>query len=78
MSLVRQAGGSSYTSGPAAKSYIDEEVFKLNGIHLKWFDYSQYKPYFQLWGEFQNNVSIIDLLFNCGPESSIHLLNKKK
>lgn len=67
--LCRQAGGSEYVSGPAAKSYINKQVFLEYGISLNWFDYSGYPEYSQLWGEFAHGVTILDLLFNCGKES---------
>jgi hypothetical protein len=67
--LCRQAGGTEYFSGPAAKEYLDEDVFSNMGIALRWFDYSGYPEYPQLWGEFTHGVSILDLLFNCGKES---------
>ncbi|WP_375227378.1 WbqC family protein [Roseobacter sp. S98] len=67
--LCFQAGGTEYISGPSAKDYVDEAVFKAKDIHLRWFDYNGYKPYRQLWGEFEPGVSVVDLLFNCGPEA---------
>ncbi|CAN7622828.1 WbqC family protein [Neorhizobium tomejilense] len=68
--LCAQAGGTRYVSGPAAKDYVDEEVFKERGIELTWFDYTGYPEYPQLWGGFTHGVTILDLLFNCGSESS--------
>ena len=68
--LCRQCGGTEYISGPSARGYVDEEVFKRMGIGLTWFDYSGYPPYPQLWGEFVHEVSVLDLLFNCGPDSA--------
>lgn len=67
--LCRQAGGTEYVSGPAAKDYIDDQIFASQGIQLTWFDYQGYPEYPQLWGDFAHGVSIIDLLFNCGPSS---------
>jgi hypothetical protein len=67
--LCRQAGGQEYVSGPSAKDYIDEQVFAEAGIQLTWFDYAGYPEYPQLWGDFVHGVSIVDLLFNCGPAS---------
>jgi hypothetical protein len=64
--LCRQAGGTSYISGPSAKDYVDEKVFSDLGIKLTWFDYSEYPPYPQLWDGFAHGVTILDLLFNCG------------
>ncbi|MCQ1769258.1 WbqC family protein [Neorhizobium galegae] len=68
--ICAQAGGTEYVSGPAAKDYVDEEVFNERGIKLTWFDYTGYPEYPQLWGEFAHGVTILDLLFNCGLESS--------
>lgn len=58
-----------YLSGTGGgKEYNDEELLNKNGITLQ---YSQFEhpEYPQLWGEFEPNLSIIDLLFNCGPKS---------
>ncbi|MDO3435255.1 WbqC family protein [Rhizobium sp. CBN3] len=67
--LCAQAGGTEYVSGPAAKDYVDEEVFEERGIRLTWFDYADYPKYPQLWGEFVHGVTILDLLFNCGRDT---------
>lgn len=69
LSLCQQAGGIEYVSGPAAKDYLDESVFEAAGVKVSWFDYQGYKPYPQLWGEFAHSVTILDLLFNCGPQA---------
>lgn len=71
--LCAQAGGSEYISGPAAKDYIDEQVFADMGIRLTWFDYAGYPEYPQLWGDFCHGVSILDLLFNCGQDARRHM-----
>lgn len=67
--LCAQAGGTEYISGPAAKAYVKETVFAAMDIKLTWFDYSGYPEYPQLWGEFTHGVTILDLLFNCGPDA---------
>lgn len=73
VNLCQQAKGTEYISGPAAKDYIDENVFAEQNIRLTWFDYSGYIQYPQLWGEFIHNVSILDLLFNCGKSSANYM-----
>jgi hypothetical protein len=70
-----QAGATEYISGPAAKNYIDEDVFIENGISLSWFDYANYTEYSQLWGDFTHGVSILDLLFNCAKDSHRYMKN---
>ncbi|WP_454692310.1 WbqC family protein [Achromobacter aloeverae] len=67
--LCRQVAGTRYISGPAAKDYIDEDVFREMGVDLRWFDYEGYPEYRQLWGDFIHGVSVLDLLFNHGKES---------
>lgn len=67
--LCRQAGGTEYVSGPAARDYIEPQVFESMGVALTWFDYAGYPDHPQLWGEFTHGVSILDLLFNCGREA---------
>ncbi len=67
--LCRQAQADEYISGPAAKDYIDPDVFRDYGIKLTWFEYSGYPEYPQLWGGFIHHVSVLDLLFNCGPDA---------
>lgn len=67
--LVQKAGGTEYLSGPAAKDYIDEKLFKEANIKLSWMDYSNYPEYPQLYPPFEHGVSILDLIFNCGPEA---------
>jgi hypothetical protein len=65
-SLCCQAFGGEYISGPTARGYIDETVFVGRNVKLTWFNYEGYPEYPQLWGGFTHNVSILDLLFNCG------------
>jgi hypothetical protein len=67
--LCVQAGASEYISGPMARNYIEEEKFTARDIKLRWFDYDGYAEYPQLWGTFAHNVSVLDLLFNCGREA---------
>jgi hypothetical protein len=56
-----------YVSGPSAKGYIEENRFKEVGIELVFKDYSGYPEYPQLFPPFEHAVSILDVLFNCGP-----------
>ena len=67
--LCAQAGGTEYISGPAAKDYVEENIFTDKNINLTWFDYVGYPEYPQLWGEFTHGVTILDLLFNVGKEA---------
>lgn len=75
--LVQKVGGTEYISGPAAKDYINEELFKKAGIKLTWMDYSGYPEYPQLYPPFEHGVSILDLIFNCGDHSPDYMKVKQ-
>jgi len=68
--ICKELNGTDYYSGPAAKFYMDESLFEKNGIKVHWYDYSGYPVYNQLHGEFDHAVTILDLIFNEGPEAT--------
>jgi hypothetical protein len=74
--ICKKVGGTSYLSGPAAKDYIEIDKFKAANIELNYIDY-KYPEYQQLHGDFNHYVSVLDLIFNCGP-NSINLIVDKK
>jgi hypothetical protein len=74
VSLCRQAGATTYISGPSARGYIDPELFREAGIELVFFDYTGYREYEQLYPPFDHHVSVLDLLFSAGPHAREHLL----
>lgn len=76
--LCKQTGAGEYVSGPAAQDYIDESLFEANGINVSWFNYSGYREYPQLWGEFIHGVTILDLLFNCGEDAASFMKFQEK
>ncbi|MCS6955190.1 MAG: WbqC family protein [Candidatus Calescibacterium sp.] len=67
LSICKQAKADIYLSGPSAKNYLNVELFIQNGIKVEWMDYSSYPEYNQLYPPFCHQVSIIDLIFNEGP-----------
>jgi hypothetical protein len=69
LEICRQAGASVYYSGPTARDYLDEELFARAEVKVVWMDYGGYPPYRQLHGDFQHGVSVLDLLFNEGPQA---------
>lgn len=68
--ICEQAGAGVYVSGPAAREYLNIDCFSQLGIEVEWYDYDGYREYHQLWGEFEHGVSILDVLFNCGPDAN--------
>ena len=72
-SLCTQAHATQYISGPSAKSYIDEELFKKEGITLAYMDYSGYPEYRQLFPPFDHFVSVVDLILNEGLDAKKYM-----
>jgi hypothetical protein len=71
--LCKQAGATDYLSGPGARDYLDEQLFKSEGIALSYMDYGGYPEYSQLYPPFEPGVSIIDLIFNEGPNATRYM-----
>lgn len=69
VSLCRTLKADEYLSGSGGENYLDREQFHQAGIELKYTKY-QPQPYPQLWGEFVPGLSVMDLLFNYGPEET--------
>jgi hypothetical protein len=64
-----------YVSTIGSKIYLkNDHKFKENSINLNFFEFKNL-VYQQLGGNFLNNLSIIDLIFNLGP-NSLKYINK--
>ena len=73
IALCKSVGADCYLSGPAAKAYLDEAVFRSAGVSVEWMDYSSYPEYPQLHGTFVHGVTVLDLLLNTGPNARTYL-----
>ena len=67
--LCEAAGADIYVSGPSARAYLDEDVFREAQIEVEYMDYSGYRDYEQLFPPFEHHVSIVDLILNVGPDT---------
>lgn len=76
VALCQHYYADSYLSGLGGASYNQPEVFKKHGLELKYMNY-QPTTYPQLWGSFIPNLSIVDMLFNCGIDHTHNLLLKE-
>ncbi|HEU5016968.1 MAG TPA: WbqC family protein, partial [Pseudolabrys sp.] len=70
IALCQAANAERYLSGPAARNYLNEPLFRESGIEVVWMDYSGYPEYRQLWGPYDPNLSIIDLMLNTGKDAA--------
>lgn len=69
LELCERTGATRYLTGPAARGYLEVQRFAERGIAVEWMDYSGYPEYPQLHPPFEHAVSVIDLIFNTGPEA---------
>lgn len=68
-SLCLELGATCYISPPGSHDYLDDsDAFAKLGIPIAYFAY-QHPVYSQPHGEFLPYMSVIDMLFNCGPAS---------
>jgi len=68
LDLCDKFGADTFLFGSLGKDYVDVEKFERAGISVVFQDY-KHPTYPQRHGEFLPNMSIVDLLFNCGDAS---------
>jgi len=66
--LVRAVGGTIYLAGQMGPAYMDAARFSRAGIAVQVQAY-QHPEYPQRYAPFLPGLAVVDLLFNCGPES---------
>jgi hypothetical protein len=67
--VCRALEADAYLSGSGGgRDYNDEALLQEHGIDLRYDEFEQ-PEYPQLWGDFEPNLSVLDLLLNCGPAS---------
>jgi hypothetical protein len=75
VSICRSLGAKRYLSGPGGARYMDLSLFEQAGIRV---DFQHFEPevYPQQFPDagFVPNLSVVDALFNCGPQSVRRML----
>jgi hypothetical protein len=66
--MCRKLGADTYVSGWGGKNYVILDEFRRQGLHHR-FVKLNHPQYPQQGRPFIPNLSAVDLLFNCGPES---------
>ena len=74
--ICRATNATAYISGPSAKAYLDLKIFEDAGISLLYSNYAGYPEYDQSMVPFEHGVSMLDVLFRCGPEARNHLKSR--
>ncbi len=68
MNICKQRGATVYLSGELGKGYLDEYQFEQESIRLRYQKFV-HPEYHQKSQTFISHLSILDLLFNVGPDS---------
>lgn len=66
--ICRALGADTYLSGRQGPKYMDLSRFEQCGIRVLVQDF-KHPEYPQLFGGFESHLSVVDMLFNCGPDS---------
>lgn len=66
--ICKEFEADTYLSGQDGIKYMDLERFQDNGIEVIIQEFT-HPVYPQMFDGFESNMSIVDLLFNCGPDS---------
>lgn len=63
--ICRKIGTNHFLAQAPAKKYLDVNMFQDAGIEIEFFNPPSL-TYPQLWGDFIPNLSVLDLVLNCG------------
>ncbi len=66
VAVCKALGAGRFLAENSGAKYLDPGIFQAAGCELIFFRYRA-PVYPQLWGDFAPNLSVFDLLFNCGP-----------
>lgn len=69
INVCRNFGATRYVSNDGSAAYLENDKFEAAGIQLDFLRY-QHPEYPQLFGEFLPYMSVLDLLFNVGPDAA--------
>ena len=73
LEILLKVGATTYFTGPTTRSYLDVEMLARHGIQAIFKDMDGYPEYPQAHPPFEHRVSIVDLLFNAGPEAPAYI-----
>jgi hypothetical protein len=74
--ICKKLGADYLLEGPAAKDFISKDKFEKANIELEYIKY-EYPEYNQLYGFFEHKVTVLDVIFNCGPNSPKYIFQNK-
>jgi hypothetical protein len=76
IAIAKHFGADTYLAGSGGRDYMDLDRYESNGIKVLFQEY-RHPVYEQKFGAFEPFMSVLDLLFNHGPESLTILRGKE-
>ena len=67
LEVCRRTGADLFLFGASGADYADQEAFRRAGVAVEFQEYRH--PEYDQGGPFVSHLSIVDLLFHCGPAS---------
>ena len=67
--ICRALEADAYLAGPGGAGYMDLDRFAQRGVRVLTQSF-EHPVYPQLFHGFQSHLSVVDLVFNCGPDSA--------
>ena len=77
LDICRKTNSDAYLHGKHARDYVNFDLLKNAGVKNLIQDYAA-AEYAQITGEFIPNLSVLDVIFNCGPKSLDMILAGQK
>jgi len=77
LDLLKQVNCTTYVCGQASKHYLIESHFRNCGMDIEYQNIAKFPEYKQIYCPFNHTVSILDLLFCIGEESSEYIWGEK-
>jgi len=75
--VCKKFDATTYVSNKGSEDYIDLTIFKKNKINHYFVSYKNYIYSQQNNKKFVNNLSIFDMMFNCGPDETEKIIKNK-
>jgi len=72
LEVLNHVGAKHYISGPSARDYMEMDKLAAAGVTVEFMEYN-YPEYPQIHGAFQPAVTVLDLLFNTGPDAAKYI-----
>ncbi len=67
--ICRAMKADTYVTASTSAVHLSRDEFTQEGIRIEYYNF-RCPRYPQLWGDFIPNLSVVDLLFNCGARSA--------